>query len=104
MTWYFQKLPRHPVSTEKVETRRRNNIIFNYHYRVVLELGKGVCVISEITCECPDCVLELDKYWLPTITPSSQPGYAHAENCYHNQIIEHYNDWIIMKFLDNTTS
>ena len=40
---------------------------------------------------------------LPTISPPSQPKYAHVENDDHNKILDHYNGWIIMKFLDNKT-
>ena len=62
--------------------RGRNTIILHYHYRVDPELGKGVCEIRRIPCECQVCVAQLDKYWLQTITLSSQPMYAHVENCY----------------------
>ena len=67
------------------------------------ELVKGICAINRIPCAYPACVAQLDKYWLPTIYPSSQLRYAGVENCYYNKILEHYNDWIIMELLDNKT-
>ena len=82
----------------------RNTIISSYHYRVDTEFVKGVCVILCITCACPACVAQLDKYLLPTIAPSPQPRYAHVENCYHNKILKNDNNWIIKKFLDNKTT
>ena len=75
----------------------------NYRYRVDLELGKCVCAIFLIPCVCTSCVSQLDKYWIPAIPPSPQPRYSHVESCYYNKILEHYNDWIIMKLLDNKT-
>ena len=101
MTWDYRKFPSHPVAAEKLEMRVRNTIIYYYLYRFDTELGKCVCAIHRIKRSCPSCVAQLDKYWLPTISPSSQPRHAHFENCYYSKIIEHCNDWIIMKFLDN---
>ena len=83
--------------------RGRNTISLHYNYRADPELGKCVCAIFRIPCACPACVAQLDKYWLPNCDPSSQPRYAHAENCYYKKILEHCNYWIIMKFLDNKT-
>ena len=79
MTWDYRKVPRHEVATEKFETRVRNTILLHYHYRDDPELGKGVCKICGIKCACPTCLSKLDKDWLPTITPSSQPRYAHVD-------------------------
>ena len=81
--------------------RGRNNIPSHCHYRINTELGKGVFGIHRIPYECPACVYKIDKYWLPTIYKSSQRRYEHVEDCYYK--IEHYNDWIIMEFLDNNT-
>ena len=103
MTWDYRKFPRHPVSAEKCEIIVINTIIFHDHYRVEPELGKVACVIRRIPCACPACVAQLDKYWSPTITPSSQSRYAHVENCYYNIILEQYNNCIIMNFLDSKT-
>ena len=105
LTWLgiIKKFPRKPVAAETFETRGRNNILLRYHYRFDPELGKGVCEIHWIPCAHPACVAQLDKYWLPTISPSYQPKYAHVKNIYYNKILEHYNDWIIMVFLDNKT-
>ena len=75
----------------------------HYHYRVDTELGKYVCVIYSIPRACLDCVAKLDKDWLPNIAPSYQLMYAHVENCYYKKMLEHYNDWIIMKLLNNKT-
>ena len=69
--------------------RGRNNILSYYHYRVEPEIGKGVCVVFRIPCACPSCVAKIDKYWLPTINLSSQPRYAHVENCYYKKMLEH---------------
>ena len=80
-----------------------NNIILNHHYRVDPELGKCVCEIIRIIFTCTDCVAQLDKYLLSIIDPSSQRRYVSVENLYYNKIHEHYNDWIIMEFLDNKT-
>ena len=81
----------------------RNNILLYYHYRVDPEHGKVVCEIFRFQCAYPNYVAELDKYWLSTIPPSSQSMYVHVEKCYYKKILEHYNYWIIMKFLDNKT-
>ena len=75
------------------ETRGRNTILLHYHYRVDTEFGK--CVFAYVA--------QLDKYWLTNIPWSSQPTYAHVENCYYNKILEYYNDLIIIKLLDNKT-
>ena len=80
-TWDYWKFPRHPVAAEKLEARGRNTILSHYNYRVDPKLGKGVCMIRRIPCEFPTCVAQLDKYWLPTIYPSSQLRYAWIENC-----------------------
>ena len=71
MTWDYRKFPRHPVAAEKFKTRGTNTIISHYHYRVDPELGKGVCVIRRIPCACTACMAQFDKYWSPTIDPSS---------------------------------
>ena len=78
MTWDYQKFTRHPVAAEKFEMRGRNTILSNYNYRVDIELGKGVFVVCRIICAYQDCVAQLEKDWLPTIPPSSQPRYAHV--------------------------
>ena len=65
----YWKFPRHKFAAEKFEMRGRNTIILNYHYRVGPELGKGVCDICWITCACPACVAQLNKYCLPTNSP-----------------------------------
>ena len=69
--------------------RGTNIIISHYHYRVDPKLSKGVCAIIRIPCECKACVSQLDKYWLPNCAQSSQPMYAHVENCYYNKMVEH---------------
>ena len=78
-SWDYQNFPRHPVASEKFETRGINNILLHYHYRVDPELGKGVCDIFRITCACTSCVSKPDKDWLPTIPPPSQPRYSHVD-------------------------
>ena len=83
--------------------RAINTILLRYHYRVDTELGKGVCVICQIPCACSAYANQLDKYWLPTITPSYQLRHVHVEMFCYKKILEHYNDWIIMEFLDNKT-
>ena len=103
MTWYYRNFPRHPVAAENFKFRGINTIILHFHYRVDPELGKGFCVIHRITCACPCCVDQLDKYWLPTIYPSSQPRYAHVDFSEYIKILEHYNDWIIVNFLEKKT-
>ena len=80
MTWDSRKFSRHPVSAEKFKMRRINITILHYHYRVDPELGKGGCEIFRIPCACSDCFAQLDKYWLATIAPSSQPSYACVKN------------------------
>ena len=82
MTWYYWKFPRHPVAEEKFEMRGRNTILFHSRYRVYPELGKVVRAIFRIQCVCSVCVDQLDKDWLPVISPLSQPRYARVENCY----------------------
>ena len=83
--------------------RERNTTPSRFPYRVDIELGKYVCVILLVSCACPACVGQLDKYWLPTIYTSSQPRYDRVENGYYENILEHYNDWVIMEILDNKT-
>ena len=83
MSWYYWKFPRHPVAAEKFEMRGRKTILFRYHYRFDTELGKGFCTIFQIPFPFSACISQLDKYWLPTISPSSQPRYAHVKNCYY---------------------
>ena len=73
---------------------------FHYHYRFDPKLGKGVCVIFQIPWACTAYVAQIHKYWLPTIAQSSQPRYARVDNFYYNKILEHYNDCIIMEFLE----
>ena len=68
MTWNYQKCPRHPVAAENFVTRGLNTILLNYHFRVDPEL-QFVCAIFRTPYACPSCVAQLDKYWLPTITP-----------------------------------
>ena len=38
-----------------------------------------------IPCAFPACVDKIYKYWFPTISPSSQPRYAHVDNFYYNK-------------------
>ena len=65
----YWKFPRHPVSTEQLKMGGINDIIFHYHYRVGPKIGKGVCDLCRIPCECTAFVAQLGKYWLPTIVP-----------------------------------
>ena len=65
MSWYYRKFPCHPIAAEKFEMRRRNEIILHNHYRVYPKLGKFVYSILRITCVCPACVAQIDKYLLP---------------------------------------
>ena len=44
-------------------------MLSHYRYRVDTELGKSACAISWIQCAFTACIYQLDKYWLPTITP-----------------------------------
>ena len=83
--------------------RGRNTIIQHYRYRVNPELGKVVCDIFWFPYACPSHVDQPDKYLLPTISPSYKPRYSRVVNCYHNKILEHCNDWIIVAFLDKNT-
>ena len=83
--------------------RGRNTILPHYWYRVDPELGKYICAIHRIPCACPAYVYQFDKYWLPTIDPSSKPGYSRIENCYHTKTPEHFTDQTIMELLDNRT-
>ena len=69
MTWGYCKFSRHPIAAEKSEMRGRNTTLLHYHYRFDPELGKGGYVIFGILCECPACVVQLDKDWLPNIAP-----------------------------------
>ena len=69
-----------------------NTFLSHYNYRVDPELGSVVCVIRPIPCEFPACVDKLDKYWLPSISLSSQPRYAHVENV---TITKYFNITII---------
>ena len=103
MSWYYWKLPRHPVSKEKFETRGRNTIILRYHYRVDPNLGKVVCVIFRIPCACPACVDQLDKYCLTNFSPSSKTGYVCVEFFHYFKALKHYNYWIILELLENKT-
>ena len=83
------------------ETRGRITTFLYYNYRVDSELDKVACVIQHISCAGTGFISQLDKYWLPTISPSYQPSYADVENYYSTKILEHYNNWIIMNVLDN---
>ena len=47
--WYYRKFPRRPFSDEKYKKRGINTILLYYNYRVDPKLGKGVCVIHQIT-------------------------------------------------------
>ena len=64
--WIFS---RHSVAAEKFKMRERNTLLSHYHDRVDPELGKGVCAIFRISCECPAYYTQLDKYLLPNIPP-----------------------------------
>ena len=75
----------------------------HYHYRVDPNIGKDLCAICWIPCACPACVGQLDKHWLPNCAPLSQPSYSRDENYYCRKILGHYNNWIIMEFLENKT-
>ena len=103
MSWDYWKFPRHPVAAKIIEIRRGNTIILHFHYRVEPKLGKGVCDIYLIPCTFPACVPQLDKDQLSNCDPSTQPSYARIDNCYYNKLLKHYNDWVIMVFLDNKT-
>ena len=61
MSWNYRKFPHHPVASECYNIIGRNTIISHYHYRLEPNIGKGVCVICQITCACPECVDKLDK-------------------------------------------
>ena len=67
--------------------RGRNTILSNYNYRVDPKIGKYVCDISIIPCECKTCVSQLDKYYLPNCDPLSQPRYDCVEKCYYKKVI-----------------
>ena len=81
MSWDYWRFPRHQVAAENIEIRGRQNLLLCCNYSVDPKLGKVVCAIRLIPCTCPVYVAQLDKYWLPNIGPSSQPRYAHVENC-----------------------
>ena len=51
----------------KALNERENTILSHYHYRVDPKLGKFVCAIRLIPCECTAYVYQPYKYWLPTI-------------------------------------
>ena len=85
------------------KNRKRNKFLPHQHYRVYKKLLKGDCSIYQITCASPSCIVKLDKELFPNYVPSLQPIYNHVENCYHNKLIGHLNDWIIMAFLNNKT-
>ena len=79
MSWDYWNFPRHQVSAEKFKTRRRNTIISYYRYKVDRKLGKVVYAVL-------------------------RNPYARVENCYYiTKILEYYNDWVIIQFLDNKT-
>ena len=59
--------------------RGRNTNILHYYYRVNQEIGKVFSSVFRIPYACTSCVAPLDKYWLATISPSSQPRYDHVE-------------------------
>ena len=86
MTWDYRNFPRHPVAAEKLEIIGINTTPLNYHYSCDPELGRGVCVILQIPCAFPVCIAQLDKYFLPTISPSSQLRYSLVENCYYKYL------------------
>ena len=87
MSWEYWKFPRHLVVEEKFEIRGSNIIISHYHYREDPNVGKCVCAIFRIPCTCQACVDQLDNCWLPNCSLSSQPRYAHIENCYYKKLI-----------------
>ena len=87
MCWYYRNFPRHSVPAENSEIRGRNNILSNYHYRVDLKLGKGVCSICHMPCAWPEFISQIDKYWFPKCAKLSQPRYFHVENGYYKKTL-----------------
>ena len=64
------------LQMKRYRISRKNIIISRYYYMVDLKLGKGVCSIWQILCECQSCVDQLYKDWLPNFDSSTQPRYA----------------------------
>ena len=75
-----------------------NTIIAHYHYRVDNFFGKVIFTVLWTPHDFPDCVAQLDKYWLPNCDPSTLPIYDRVEKCYYNKIFGNCNDWVIMEF------
>ena len=48
-------------------------------------------------------IIDLINTSIPNFHSLSQPRYACVENCYYKNILEHYNDYIIIELLDNKT-
>ena len=101
MSWDYIDFPCNPVAHERYKTSWKNTIISNYNYRVDPNIGKGVCDIHQITCACQSCVDHIDNDMIIYCDPSTQTDYDHVDNFQYNNVLEHYNDWTIMEFLDN---
>ena len=100
MLWYYRHFSRQPVASEQYETRLRNSILSHYYYRVYPSIGKCVCVIFILLVYVQHISTNFVK-WLPNCALPPQLRYAHIENYYYKKVLEHYNAWSIMKFLDN---
>ena len=63
------------------------------------KLAKDVCDNYHISCPCPSCVSQLDKYWLTNFTLSYQTRYSCVLNCYYSKALDHSTSSIIIEVL-----
>ena len=89
MTLNYRMFYTRPVAAEKYEMRGRSTIILHHHYRVDMQLGKGVLVIFGLHAYLQPLLIDLINIWLPTIPKSSQKRYFRVGNFYFNKILEH---------------
>ena len=99
MGWTKRLFPNIVPVRGKSKIRGSGTVQSHYHYRLDPDLGEGKCAMRRIPCACMACQLQLDKPWIPGVTPENQERYAPVKDCVYYPILDKYNDWIIMPFV-----
>ena len=98
MTWTKSKFPKLNIANGRNKVYGSGTVLSHYHYRFDPRIGHGKCAMRRIPCLCKHCLDTLDKKWISGECAEDQPCYAPVLNCKYNQILGHYNNWIIMEF------
>jgi hypothetical protein len=82
----------------------RNGISAMYNFRADPELGMHRVAVRRIPCACVPCIEQLERMWLPGVTPEEQPRYSRNSRCILFQIFDGLNDWQIISLSPNVNS